>query len=112
MNPLYCLLCVSSQLCFLMGQLFAVQMDSNYVLRKKKKNLHRMIKFVHAREFLVTFYGCIHGGKVIHEVHEGNFDYCCSVAKLCLILCGPTDCSMPGIPVLHYLAEFVQIHAH
>ena len=37
MNPLYCLLCVSSQLCFLIGQLFAVQMDSNYVLIKKKK---------------------------------------------------------------------------
>ena len=37
MNPLYCLLCVSSQLCFLIGQLFAVQMDSNYVLREKKK---------------------------------------------------------------------------
>ena len=27
--------------------------------------------------------------------------YCCSVAKLCLILCNPMDCSMPGFPVLH-----------
>ena len=26
---------------------------------------------------------------------------CCSVAKLCLILCDPMDCSMPGSPVLH-----------
>ena len=66
-----------------------------------------MIKFVHAREFLVTFYGCVHGGKVIHEVHEGNFDYCCSVAKLCLILCDPTDCSMPGIPISQSLFKFM-----
>ena len=107
MNPLYCLLCVSSQLCFLIGQLFAVQMDSNYVLREKKKNFHRMIKFVHSREFLITFYGCVHGG-----IHEGNFDYYCSVAKSHLTLCDPMDCSTPGLPVLHYLPEFVQIHFH
>ena len=104
MNPLYCLLCVSSQLCFLIGQLFAVQMDSNCVLRKK--NFHRMIKIVHSREFLITFYGCVHDG------NEGNFDFCCSVAKTCLTLCDPMDCSTPGPPVLHYLPGFVQIHVH
>ena len=27
---------------------------------------------------------------------------CCSVGKLCLALCSPTDCSTPGFPVLHY----------
>ena len=27
----------------------------------------------------------------------------CSVAKLCLTLCDPMDCSTPGFPVLHYL---------
>ena len=31
---------------------------------------------------------------------------CCSVAKSCLILCKPVDCSMPGFPVLHYLPVF------
>ena len=30
---------------------------------------------------------------------------CCSVAKLCPILCKPMDCSMPGSPVLHCLSE-------
>ena len=30
---------------------------------------------------------------------------CCSVAKLCLILCEPMDCSMPGSPVLHCFPE-------
>ena len=28
---------------------------------------------------------------------------CCSVAKLCLTLCDPMNCSTPGFPVLHYL---------
>ena len=33
---------------------------------------------------------------------------CCSVAKPCLTLRDPKDCSMPGFPVLHYLPEFAQ----
>ena len=27
-------------------------------------------------------------------------------------LCKPMDCSTPGFPVLHYLPEFAQTHAH
>ena len=34
--------------------------------------------------------------------------FCFSVAKLCPTLCDPTNCSMPGFPVLHYLPEFAQ----
>jgi len=30
----------------------------------------------------------------------------------CLALCRPMDCSTPDFPVLHYLPEFAQIHAH
>ena len=37
---------------------------------------------------------------------------CCSVTKLCLALCNPMNCSKPGFPVLHYLPEFAQTHAH
>ena len=37
---------------------------------------------------------------------------CCSVAKLCLTLCNPMDCSTPGFTVLHYLLEFAQFHVH
>ena len=36
----------------------------------------------------------------------------CSVAKLCLTLRDPVDCSMPGFPVLHYHPEFAQTHVH
>ena len=39
-----------------------------------------------------------------------SFCCCCLVAKSCLTLCHPTDCSTPGFPVLHYLLEFAQIH--
>ena len=34
----------------------------------------------------------------------------CSVAKSCLSLCSPTDCSTPGFPVLHRLPELAQTH--
>ena len=36
----------------------------------------------------------------------------CSVAKLCLTLCDPMDCSIPGFPVLHSFLEFTQTHVH
>ena len=35
---------------------------------------------------------------------------CCSVAQSCLTLCDPMDCSMTGLPVLHYLPELAQTH--
>ena len=37
---------------------------------------------------------------------------CCLVTKFCPALCDPMDCNMPGLPVLHYLPEFVQTHVH
>ena len=33
-----------------------------------------------------------------------------SVAKSCLTLCDPMDCSTPGLPVHHQLPEFTQTH--
>ena len=44
--------------------------------------------------------------EVPHRAH------CCSVSKSCLTLCNPMDCSMPGLPVLHYLPEFARTHVH
>ena len=35
---------------------------------------------------------------------------CCLVAKLCLTLCDPMDCSTPAFPVLQYLPELAQTH--
>ena len=33
-----------------------------------------------------------------------------SVTQLCLTLCDPMDCSMPGLPVYHQLLEFIQTY--
>ena len=35
---------------------------------------------------------------------------CCSITQSCPTLCDPMDCSMPGLPVLHHLLEFTQVH--
>ena len=35
-----------------------------------------------------------------------------SVAQLCLTLCNPMDCSMPGLPVHYQLLKLAQTHAH
>ena len=37
---------------------------------------------------------------------------CCSVAKLCLTLCGPMNCSTPGVSVLRCLLELAQSQVH
>ena len=35
-----------------------------------------------------------------------------SVAKSCLTLCYPKNCSTPGLPVHHHFPEFTQTHVH
>ena len=34
---------------------------------------------------------------------------CCSVAKLCLTLCDPMDCSIPGFPVHHISQSLLKL---
>ena len=46
------------------------------------------------------------------ELESVNTSYSCSVAKSCLMLCHPMNCSTPGFPVLHCLPEFAQTHVH
>ena len=46
------------------------------------------------------------------ENWPSTFSGTCSVAKSCLALCNPTDCSTPGFPILHHLLEFTQTHVH
>ena len=47
-----------------------------------------------------------HGHKII------NSCCCCSVAQSCPTLCDPMDCSLPGLPVPHYLLNFAQDHVY
>ena len=46
------------------------------------------------------------------QLTKSCFCCCCSVAKSCLTLCDPMDCSKLGSSVLHCLPEFTQIHVH
>ena len=50
----------------------------------------------------------------LYRIWNGTWKYlcCCSCAELCLTLCDPVDCSMPGFPVHHQLPEFAQTHVH
>ena len=49
---------------------------------------------------------------ICHQYYGPKWCCCCSVAKLCLTLCDPMNCNMPGSSVLFYLLEFAQIHVH
>ena len=102
---------------------------------KKKKNLSLDAEVIQLFALSVyhtlsarLFYICpvnLHWGKLIRKSEQAQrhvnretlkCHYCCycycSVAKSCLTLCDPMDCSKPGFPVLHYLLEFAQIHVH
>ena len=46
------------------------------------------------------------------RIHKYCCCYCCLVAKSCLTLWDPMNCSMPGFPGLHHLLKFAQIHVH
>ena len=51
--------------------------------------------------------------RVFLKYQECHGYYCYrSVAQLCLTLCDPMNCSMPGFPVLHHLLELAQTHVH
>ena len=47
-----------------------------------------------------------------HPAYLTYMQSCCSVTQLCLTLCDPMDCSMPGFCVLYHLPEFAQVHVH
>ena len=51
--------------------------------------------FTNSTTWEALFYGC-----------------CCSVAQLCLTVCNPMDCSLPGFPVHDQLPELAQTHIH
>ena len=60
---------------------------------------------------------------IVHEVAESDVTMwlttsytCCAVlcwvTQLCLTLCDPMDCSMPGLSVHHQLPKLAQTHVH
>ena len=59
-----------------------------------------------------TTNGNINRVKIIDTWDFWEVICCCLVTKLCLTLCDPMDCSMPGFPVHHQLPELAQTHVH
>ena len=51
-------------------------------------------------------------GQLQHLQHQCLGQCCCSVAKSCLTLCDPTDCSTPVFSFHHYPPKFVQTLVH
>ena len=58
------------------------------------------------KSFLMTYLGYLPKPDTLHYIII--FISCCLVAKSCLTLCDPKDCSTLGFPVLHCLPEFAQ----
>ena len=52
------------------------------------------------------------GMNILHATWWQNIYTGCSVAKSCLTLCDPMNCSTPDFPVLHNLLEFAQACVH
>ena len=47
----------------------------------------------------------------VNSLHRSKVQFS-SVSQSCPTLCGPMDCSTPGLPVHHQLPEFTQIQVH
>ena len=57
----------------------------------------------------MRFISCFHGDRKVGQCSTCFGHY---LFLLCLTLCNPVDCSMPGLPVHHQLPEFTQTHVH
>ena len=76
----------------------------------KKWTGHTHIMVLHWRNKLIASHNQVF--RRGNESGGANWGSCCLVSQLCLTLCDPMDCSMPGFPVLHHLPELAQTHGH
>ena len=56
-----------------------------------------------------SFPRCVHQRAAFKHIHSVQFN---SVTQLCPTLCGPINCTMPGLSVHHQFSEFIQMHVH
>ena len=70
--------------------------------KKKKKSMISLICELSVQfSFLPSF----------HFMSNDHYS-CCLVTQLCQTLSNPTDCSIPGFPVLHYITFTVIVNYH
>ena len=115
--------------CLLIGR--KVMSNLGIMLKIRDITLPTKVHIVKAMVFPVVMYGC--DSWTIKKIEHRRIDafklWCwrrllrvpwtsrrsnqfISVNQLCQILSNPVDCSTPGFPVLHYLLELAQTHAH
>ena len=71
-----------------------------YSILKKKDGLPFVTTWMNLEDIILS---------EICQYYKSKF---CSVAQSCPTLRDPMDCSMPGLPVLHHLPEFAQVHVY
>ena len=102
------------KLCYLQGHALQISLYSCWFVLKDRENTTNLSwKPVLSRQF-ACYFAHIISFKPFQDTEISNSLCCCycSVAKSCLTLCNPMDCSMLGSSILHYLPEFAQIYAH
>ena len=70
---------------------------------------HSLLHFLHWRQIL---YYLSHKVSPWECNIASNICQFSSVPQLCLILCDPIDCSMPGFPVHHQFTDLTQTQVH
>ena len=91
---------------------------SNIKKRMKQRRSKRTYMTPLTKKFIASTYLTL----LLHRTMQNNWEKTpnfwllsqsvSSVAQLCLILCDPMNCSMPGLPVHHQLPESTQTHVH
>ena len=79
----------------------------------RKNNIQEFQQHTHTHTQIEVHTG-IYMQKEVREIHCIYLlvHHCCSVAKSCLTLCDPMNCSTPNFLVLQYPTELAQTHVH
>ena len=108
-HPVHMTFCVCVCLC---TPIFPSYKDTSHLgLRSPMTSSQLITSSVTLFPNKVTFWDI--GGGWVGAGLQCKFCCCCySVTQSSPTLCDPKDCSTPGLPVLHHLPEFAQVHVH
>ena len=72
----------------------------------------KYLRFFYMKELPIFHHSFINSIMYLCHLWTDVITLSCFITKLCLTLCNPKDCSMPGFPVLYHLLYFAQTHVH